>query len=170
MTRSQHSSFLTNARQVLALGALALGVLTGCGQNADSPAAQARQQNPSDGPALDRLARFGTSLASRSSELNLEFRHARNGVSTANADADDSFSWSVFYLSFTTPEPSELQLSGNLHSQTLSPENQMRQDRWQLHVCTAELKEVMQQHNIDVVYATFGKADMPVAQCQKMEK
>lgn len=170
MTHSQHFSFMNNARQVLALWALALGVLTGCGQNADSPTAQAQQQDSSDGPALEGLTRFGTSLASRSSELNLEFLHARNGVSTANSDAEDSFNWSVFYLSFATPEPSELQLSGNLHSQTLSPENQMRQDRWQLYVCTAELKEVMQQHNIDLVYATFGKADMPVAQCQMMEK
>lgn len=166
MTKN-HSVRTYKSRGLLALSSLLLAVLAGCEQQPQSTAAGVAQteQNPSDTPVLSELRRVGGALASQSADLNLQFVDARNG--TRSAGAEDGFDWSVFYLSFTTEEPSALQMTGNPHSQTLSPENQMRQERWQAHACTAELNAVMNEHNIDVIYATFGKADMPVAQCQR---
>jgi hypothetical protein len=147
---------------------LALGVLSGCdgqpatggsGASAESPI------NPADQAAIADLARVGASVAAQAAEWKLEFVGAKNGVDPARAAASGE-SWSLFYLSFSAAQPSELQLSGNIHSPALSPENQARQERWQKQVCTPELSEVMRAHQIDVVYATFGKADMPIAQCQ----
>lgn len=163
-----HSVIANKSRGLLALSSLVLAVLSGCEQQPQSTAAgdaQTQQKSTSDTPVLSELRRVGSALASQSGDLDLTFVDARNG--TNSAGADDGFDWSVFYLSFATEVPSALQMSGNPHSQTLSPENQVRQERWQTHVCTAELNAVMNEHNIDVIYATFGKADMPVAQCQR---
>jgi len=148
---------------------LALGVLTGCDQQpapGDSAANdQSSPVSPADQAAIADLTRVGASVAAQSADLKLEFLGAKNGIDPAQAAASGE-SWSLYHLSFAAAQPSELQLSGNVHSQTLSPENQARQERWQKVVCTPELSDVMRAHQIDLVYATFGKADMPIAQCQ----
>lgn len=147
---------------------LALGALAGCDQQPAAGNAASTQSSPvnlADQAAIADLARVGTSVAAQAADLNLEFLSAKDGIDPAQAAAAEE-SWALFYLSFAAAQPSELQLSGNLNSQTLSPENQARQERWQKVVCTPELSDVMRAHQIDMVYATFGKADMPIAQCQ----
>ncbi|MDG9926350.1 MULTISPECIES: hypothetical protein [unclassified Pseudomonas] len=144
---------------------LAFGALAGCDQQPDAENAQSSSGiSPADQAAIADLARVGTAVAAQSADLKLEFLGAKNGVDPAQAAAGES--WSLFHLSFAAAQPSQLQLSGNLNSQMLSPENQARQERWQKVVCTPELGHVMRAHQIDLVYATFGKADMPIAQCQ----
>lgn len=158
-----------NPLHIFTCSLLALGALTGCDQQpasgSSAASAESSSASPADQAAIADLARFGTSFAAQSADLKLEFLGAKNGIDPAQAAASGE-SWSLFYLSFAAAQPSDLQMSGNLNSQTLSPENQARQDRWQKQVCTTELSDVMRAHQIDVVYATFGKADMPIAQCQ----
>jgi hypothetical protein len=145
---------------------LAFGALAGCDQQPEAGSAQSSSSiSPADQAAIADLARVGTAVAAQSADLKLEFLGVKNGVDPAQAAAAGE-SWSLFHLSFAAAQPSELQLSGKLNSQILSPENQARQERWQKLVCTPELSDVMRAHQIDLVYATFGKADMPIAQCQ----
>lgn len=155
-------------RPILALSMLALVLLPGCGERAfaesTANAAPSVQADPAAGPAVEDLARFGRSVAARSAGLELELLGVRNGI-----DPDEHGDWSVFFLSFAAARPSGLQLTGNLNAPTLSPENQLRHDRWQARVCTSELRAIMREHGIDVVYASFGKADMPMADCRQAE-
>ena len=147
---------------------LALGVLTGCDQQpaaGNATSAELTPVSPADQAAIKDLTRVGASVAAQSADLKLEFLGAKNGIDPAQAAASGE-SWSLYHLSFAAAQPSELQLSGNVQSSTLSPENQARQERWQKVVCTPELSDVMRAHQIDLVYATFGKVDMPIAQCQ----
>lgn len=155
---------------IFACSMLALAALSGCDEQpatTDSAAsAEAPAASPAEQAAIADLARVGTAVAAQSADLKLEFLGAKNGVDPARAAASGE-SWSLFHLSFAAAQPSELQLTGNFNSQVLSPENQARQERWQQQVCTPELSDVMRAHQIDLVYATFGKADMPIAQCQQ---
>lgn len=155
---------------IFACSMLALGALSGCDEQpatTDSAAsAEAPAASPAERAAIADLARVGTAVAAQSADLKLEFLGAKNGVDPARAAASGE-SWSLYHLSFAAAQSSELQLTGNFSSQVLSPENQARQERWQQQVCTPELSDVMRAHQIDLVYATFGKADMPIAQCQQ---
>jgi hypothetical protein len=155
---------------IFACSMLALAALSGCDEQPATTDSAARAEAPAASPAeqaaIADLAHVGTAVAAQSADLKLEFLGAKNGVDPARAAASGE-SWSLFHLSFAAAQPSELQLTGNFNSQVLSPENQARQERWQQQVCTPELSDVMRAHQIDLVYATFGKADMPIAQCQQ---
>ena len=156
---------------IFACSMLALGALSGCDEQpatTDSAASAetSSSASPAERAAIADLARVGTAVAVQSGDLKLEFLGAKNGVDPARAAASGE-SWSLYHLSFAAAQSSELQLTGNFSSQVLSPENQARQERWQQQVCTPELSDVMRAHQIDLVYATFGKADMPIAQCQQ---
>lgn len=153
---------------------LAFGGLASC-EKLSAPApiansASSQGDGVSADAALGELMRFGESIAAEIGIPTLKFVSATNGVDPATTNPDESLQWSIYYLKFDTGQSVELQLTGNPGSQQLSPEDQLRQDRWTAHICTQALRKIMAEHAIDAVYATFGKQGMPVATCQQMDK
>lgn len=161
-------------RKVSLLTFVLLSALAGCVERSVPSGPLADAVKHQDGnlvaqPAKEDLRRFGKSVAARLASQKIDFVDVRDGVDSATVDPADGPGLSIFFIAFSAPRSSEFQMTGKISTPKLSPENLLRQQSWQSQVCTSELAEIMRERSIDIVYATFGKVDMPIAQCQQQD-